>query len=290
MSNYIPNTSSIPNILFDYWMNILTPAEFKVLMCIARKTYGWHKTNDRISISQIEKMTGLSRKGISKNIEALIEHGLVTKIKSKTSDGDDAANQYEIDVNCMGGGSELSTLGVGNSVHYGVGNSVHPQKKTYTKETIQNNNTPPIPPQIPKNEASEKNEAKASEKKISKDFDTEIKQLAHDLLEELVREKLSYAVPANLNPLYTELDLMIRIDKRDRQKILDVLRWALSDDFWRPHMFKPNIAKYLRSKFDQLEEKMILKPKLKQKERRFAPSSNQERAAQALKDMRKNAL
>ena len=101
MNHYIPNTSSIPNILFDYWMLHLTPAEFKVLMCIARKTYGWRKDFDRISITQIEKMTGLSRKGITKNLDALIEHGLITKIKSKTSDGDDAPNQYEVNVHCL---------------------------------------------------------------------------------------------------------------------------------------------------------------------------------------------
>ena len=56
-NNYIPNTSAIPNVLFDYWMEKLSPAEFKVLLCIARKTYGWHKDNDLISIKQIEKMT-----------------------------------------------------------------------------------------------------------------------------------------------------------------------------------------------------------------------------------------
>ena len=84
--SYIPNTSDIPNILFDYWMNILTPAEFKVLMCIARKTYGWHKEFDLISLKQIEKMTGLSRKGIVKNIDVLMSHGLLIKIKSKTSE------------------------------------------------------------------------------------------------------------------------------------------------------------------------------------------------------------
>lgn len=100
-SAYVPNTSAIPNILFDYWMHILTPAEFKVLMCIARKTYGWHKSYDRISLKQIENMTGLGKSGIVNNVEALIEHGLVSKLKSKTSDGDDAPNQYEINIHFL---------------------------------------------------------------------------------------------------------------------------------------------------------------------------------------------
>ena len=137
MSNpFIPNTSAIPNILFDVWMNKLSPAEFKVLMCVARKTYGWHKHIDTISLQQIENCTGLSRKGVIKTIEALIGHGLIIKIKSKTSYGDDAPNQYEINVNCMGGGSELNPPQVVNSVHHPVVNSVHPQKKDITKERL----------------------------------------------------------------------------------------------------------------------------------------------------------
>lgn len=131
-----PNYTQIPNIVFDYWMAVLSPAEFKVLLCICRKTFGWKKDYDRISLKQLEKMTGLSRKGITQNLDSLIAHGLVTKVKSKTTDGDDAPNQYEINVNCMGEGSEINTLGVVNSVTQGVVNSVHPQKKDYTKERL----------------------------------------------------------------------------------------------------------------------------------------------------------
>lgn len=257
MNHYIPNTSSIPNILFDYWMLHLTPAEFKVLMCIARKTYGWRKDFDRISITQIEKMTGLSRKGITKNLDALIEHGLITKIKSKTSDGDDAPNQYEVNVHCLRGGSELSTPPVVNSVHQGVVYSVHPQKKTYTKENIQYN-SPPIPPHSP--EPSLPAKAGEKRKKFSSDFSEEIKQLADAVIGAIVATKPDFAVPVNKTPLMTSLDLMIRIDKRDPQKILDVLRWALADKFWRDKMMKPDVAKYLREKFDQLDEKMKFIP------------------------------
>ncbi len=136
MSNpFIPNSTPTPNIILDEWMFQLSNAEFKVLMCICRKTYGWHKEKDQISLKQIEKMTGLSRRGITQNLDSLLKYGLILKIKSKTSDGDDAANQYMINVNCMVPGSEIDSPPVVNSVHHGVVNSVHPQKKLYTKET-----------------------------------------------------------------------------------------------------------------------------------------------------------
>lgn len=145
-NSFIPNTASIPNILFDYWMRKLTDGEFKVLMAIARKTYGWRKKCDTISLRQIEHLTSLSRKGITKMIDSLCSKNLVIKIKSKTEWGDDAPNQYEININCetpldencMEVGRELSTLGVGNSVHHGGSVLSTPTKDNiYTKSNIQ---------------------------------------------------------------------------------------------------------------------------------------------------------
>lgn len=292
-NNYIPNTASIPNILFDYWMNRLSPAEFKVLMCIARKTYGFNKGVDRISIGQIEKMTGLSRKGITKNIESLISYGLVNKLKSKTIDGDDAPNQFEINIfckdlsdeNCMGVGSELSSLGGSELSTLGVVNSVHPQNTTYKTQQIQN--TPPIPPQSfesppdlpkratlscpngqmvsPKGEmpakAGEKNSLKVPKiKKIKGEFSEAVRDVGEKLLGVLLRNKPTFVHPKNLTPFLTEVDFILRLDRRDPQLVIDVFSWAVADSFWGPNMFKPNPAKYLREKFDQLEQKMKAKP------------------------------
>jgi len=142
---FIPNSTQLPNIIIDYWMPRLTDGEFKVLIAIARKTYGWRKKSDTISLRQIEEMTGLSRKGITKMLDSLIAKTLIIKIKSKTEWGDDAPNIYEINTECevndemlsVGRRSELSSLPVVNSVHHGVVYSVHPQKIIYTKDNIQ---------------------------------------------------------------------------------------------------------------------------------------------------------
>ena len=80
-NNYIPNTSSIPNILFDYWMDKLSPAEFKVLMCVARKACEWNKSSNSISIDQIQEMTRLSRNKVIKSVKNLVDHGLINQIE-----------------------------------------------------------------------------------------------------------------------------------------------------------------------------------------------------------------
>lgn len=75
-----PNHTQIPNEIFDEWLPKLGLAELKVLMVIMRKTFGWHKIRDRISLGQLEKLTGLERRHILKATKTLSEKGLISKI------------------------------------------------------------------------------------------------------------------------------------------------------------------------------------------------------------------
>jgi len=104
---YAPNFTQIPNVIFDYWMNILTGEQFKVLLFIARKTFGWHKDMDRISIKQIEKATGISNRSVTRSLSILNEHGLIEKYESTSEFGDRNPNSYRIKVN--EGGSVCET-------------------------------------------------------------------------------------------------------------------------------------------------------------------------------------
>lgn len=74
-----PNYTQTPNILFDHWLPLLGECELRVLLVIMRKTFGWHKVRDRISISQLEKMTGSHRSNIIKATKDLIKKGLIKK-------------------------------------------------------------------------------------------------------------------------------------------------------------------------------------------------------------------
>lgn len=74
-----PNFTQTPNILLDEWLPLLSHVELKVLMVIIRKTFGWHKVRDHISLSQLVKMTGSNRTGICKAAKRLQELGLIRK-------------------------------------------------------------------------------------------------------------------------------------------------------------------------------------------------------------------
>jgi len=74
-----PNYTQTPNDLFDHWLPHLGEAELKVLLVILRKTFGWHRTRDRISLSQLSDITGLDRRNVMKATKKLQEKGLIKK-------------------------------------------------------------------------------------------------------------------------------------------------------------------------------------------------------------------
>jgi phage replication O-like protein O len=59
------NYTQIPNSIIDE-MNELTDIELRLLLAICRKTIGYHKDTDRISLSQIKEITGMTDKSIIK--------------------------------------------------------------------------------------------------------------------------------------------------------------------------------------------------------------------------------
>lgn len=71
----------IANEILDKLVNIsLLGSEYQVLFFIIRKTYGYHKKVDRISLTQFEKGTGLSRPTVVKTLKNLMARNMVVKI------------------------------------------------------------------------------------------------------------------------------------------------------------------------------------------------------------------
>lgn len=79
MSNFIPNSFQVPNALIDDLLCDLSGAELKIYLTIARKTKGWNKEFDAISISQFKNLTGLSNRSVINACDSLIEKGLLIK-------------------------------------------------------------------------------------------------------------------------------------------------------------------------------------------------------------------
>lgn len=149
MSALPPRTTRIPNELLDVMMSDgvkMSDAELRVSLAIYRKTWGWRKDRDKISISQLEALTGLSRQGVIDGIEAAMKRGLIAR--------EACGNSFEyypivnsVDQSSQETSQDSRPISV-NSVDHSLVNSVDTQKKE-VKEKRNHHHAPTPTPQPP---------------------------------------------------------------------------------------------------------------------------------------------
>src|SRR5215217_7892982 len=71
---YIPNSFQCPNVIVDELLPELTGSELKVLLYIVRRTFGFQRDSDNISLSQMLN-------GIRKNSGDVLDRGVGIKDK-----------------------------------------------------------------------------------------------------------------------------------------------------------------------------------------------------------------
>jgi phage replication O-like protein O len=85
-----PNYTQIPNVILDKLMLSMSDAELRVVLVIARQTFGYHRQRKKMSISYLMKATGMSKQGVLNGINSAIERGVVKRRK------DGQSWQYEL--------------------------------------------------------------------------------------------------------------------------------------------------------------------------------------------------
>jgi phage replication protein O protein len=80
MNEFIPNSFQIANAVIDEYLSQMSGNALKCYILIVRKTRGWQKTHDSLSISQIQKFTGIKKEEtVQKAINELVDLGLIGK-------------------------------------------------------------------------------------------------------------------------------------------------------------------------------------------------------------------
>lgn len=87
-SKIVPNTFQTPNVLVDEYMGYLSGNETKCYLIVDRKTLGWLKRTDCISLSQIMQLARISEATARDCVRELCKYGLVIKV----ADNDPAKN------------------------------------------------------------------------------------------------------------------------------------------------------------------------------------------------------
>lgn len=207
----------------------------QVLDFILRKTYGWNKKTDMISLSQFVKGTGLSKVAVCKSINKLLMMNIITKkgnaLSLFTKKGKDIVITYGFQKNYNHWLSLPKKVTLPKKVKDVTqkGNLTLPildtTKDTITKDTITKDTILP---------------------------DSIEYRLANYLLKFILNRNPKHKKP-NIQSWTKHIDLMLRIDKRQVEDIRAVIKWCQIDSFWQNNILS---TKKLREKFDQLFLKM----------------------------------
>lgn len=119
----------------------MSGSEWQCLMVIFRKTYGWHKTKEMISLSYFELKTGLPRQTICRAINSLVTKSLLIVTKSLLPNKTNNTNTYKINKNydlwCIGSHKTMTTFKGSHKINTKVVTKSLPNKKE--KETKKKN-------------------------------------------------------------------------------------------------------------------------------------------------------
>jgi phage replication O-like protein O len=166
--------TQVANEILDALARIELPStQLRMVLAIMRKTYGYHKSEDGISLAQFVEMLGMSRRAIIYNLQDLEAKGIVLVRRSRDGVKNNvniikfnknydtwvvhiSAPQVEANRSSAkhrkqgvvqnSGGSAKPGTGVVQNFAEGSANSLHPQKKykRNTKETSKGGSYDPL--------------------------------------------------------------------------------------------------------------------------------------------------
>ncbi len=218
----------------------LSGREFRIMVAVIRKTYGYGKKADQLSHGQIARMIGVQRHHVCKLVQRLIKR----RILGVTENGNRSPNNLWIQKDYSQWAKRPSE---GNTLR-GVtknGNRVFPSSVTEVlPETVHTKE---------KKEILQKKRTTSSSTVVSDDALT---------LAELLLERIIANHPKSIAAQHPErarkqwpifIDQMLRLDHRTIQEITETIEWCQRDGFWMANILS---AKKLREKWDTLRAQM----------------------------------
>ena len=145
-----PNYTPVPDELFDEQLPDLSGAELKVLLYVIRRTFGFKRESDTISLSQmlnglrtrdgrvLDRGVGLSKKTLLQAIKSLEEQAIILTERRRSQEKGDEPTSYRLNVRSQGGVEETPPP-VGEKVHQGGGGETLPGgwgRNSPTQETV----------------------------------------------------------------------------------------------------------------------------------------------------------
>ena len=235
----------IANEIMEALAKIRIPGEARqVLDAVFRKTYGWNKREDKISLSQFEKMTGLARPSICRAIKKLLIMNIIEK---------------------SGNSKSLFTKRGNDKISVDSIQKNHNDWFTLTKPSTlinQNANVKHANKRVNRTLTKELHTIDTIQKKLFSPNSDEIRM--SELLFNLIQERNPNHKKPNMNTWAIHIDKMIRLDNRSVEDIEKIIRWCQEDEFWQNNILSTSS---LKKQYDTLWLKAGLNGK--QKFKRF---------------------
>lgn len=205
----------------------LSGNEHRILWAIWRKTWGWHKKHDQISISQLVKMTELSRRSVRRVLEELVGKNIIQKNFGRVKIAPTS-------INFLGFNKDYETWKARVKIAQGGQNCA----ENYAQN-------------------------RATQKKRKKKISIKVKQEYLDLVDLLITKMCLNDPLAKVPDTPTKREkwadsfrLLIENDKRPIEEVREVLIWCQNDDFWKGNILS---AGALRRQFQRLRLQMVRK-------------------------------
>jgi Bacteriophage replication protein O len=144
-----PNTTQVPNQYLDELLSVLSGAELKVLLYITRRTFGFMRQADNISISQmltgittadgrvLDHGVGLSKKTLLHAIKSLVEKQVILTERRRSVERGDEPTTYRLNI-AYNPDERSSPQPVGEKLHQVRGVLIPPHKRKKNKRNISN--------------------------------------------------------------------------------------------------------------------------------------------------------
>jgi phage replication O-like protein O len=230
--------TAIANEIMDALAHIRIPGEERqILDVILRKTYGFQKCEDYISLSQFMSMTGIKKPNVIRAIRGLTSKKMITVIKKDNA----VANLFKFNKNF----DQWEALS---------------KKITLSKKimTFIKKDNASLSKKIPTKENTTK-ETITKEKTYVANADA--LRLAELLFSEIIKQNLKSRLLTNNNgkrqkiaqKWAVDIEKLILIDKQEPSTVEEVILFATHDNFWGANILS---GRKLREKWDTLTRRM----------------------------------
>lgn len=215
-----------------------------ICLFLFRRTYGWNRGQDAISLGEFAAACGSTKAYISRQLQDLIQKNVIRQVSyqpGKTPVYAFTTRIAEWDRGCVNleALSECAKQGLYECTNDGSSEPANPKGKPG--------------PEILKGKARRKKAKKKDREQVLFMPDSSAYHLAELLLAKILEHLPGYKRP-DLQKWARQMDVVLRLDKRPPEEVEAVIRFAQANSFWRINILS---VEKLRKQYDQLNARRI---------------------------------